>query len=89
MATGPLDIGSFRNALAGFKDPETGRSIHDFEQLVVEELTPDRARLKLERLGELKSHRQRQFPERRLLRLLDRNRDIDPIARLDVVGNGV
>lgn len=38
-----IDIPTLRAKLADFKDPETGRSIHDFEQLVIEDLTADRA----------------------------------------------
>lgn len=38
-----LDIPTLRAALADFKDPETGRSIHDFEQVVIEDLSPERA----------------------------------------------
>lgn len=41
------DIPTLRAALADFKDPETGRSIHDFEQVVIEDLTPERAVLTL------------------------------------------
>jgi ATP-binding protein involved in chromosome partitioning len=41
------DIPTLRSALAGFKDPETGRSIHDFEQLVIEDLSAERAKLTL------------------------------------------
>jgi ATP-binding protein involved in chromosome partitioning len=47
MASGPIDVPTLRSALADFKDPETGRSIHDFEQLVIDELSPPRAKLTL------------------------------------------
>lgn len=47
MSSGTLDIPSLRAALADFKDPETGRSIHDFEQVVVDDLASDKVKLTL------------------------------------------
>lgn len=42
-----LDAAAIHAALADFKDPETGRSIHDFQQLVVDSVEPERAKLTL------------------------------------------
>jgi ATP-binding protein involved in chromosome partitioning len=47
MSTSPIDLPALRAALADFKDPETGRSIHDFEQVVFDEVSPERVRLTL------------------------------------------
>jgi ATP-binding protein involved in chromosome partitioning len=41
------DANALLAALADFKDPETGRSIHDFDQLVCDEVNGNRARLTL------------------------------------------
>jgi ATP-binding protein involved in chromosome partitioning len=47
MSTPALDIPTLRAALADFKDPETGRSIHDFEQVIFDDVTNDRVKLTL------------------------------------------
>lgn len=41
------DAATLQAALAEFKDPETGRSIHDFDQLIIEEVSGDSAKLTL------------------------------------------
>ncbi len=47
MTTPVLDRPTLRAALADFKDPETGRSIHDFEQVIFDDIASDRVKLTL------------------------------------------
>lgn len=47
MAAGQLDSATVLAALRDFKDPETGRSIHDFQQLMCDAIEGDRAKFTL------------------------------------------